>query len=271
MMGLAGHTVGVIGAGNMGGAIVAGLARASGGARVRCFDPAGKKSEALARDFGADVSRSIGELAGASDIIIIAVKPDALPSVLKELKGLPAGRLLVSIVAGASTESMEKALPPAQKLVRAMPNTPALVGEGMTVLAAGAHADADSMALAEELFSHTGKTLVLPERLMDAVTGLSGSGPAFVFTMIQAMADGGVKTGIPRERALLLAAQTVLGAARMVLETGDDPAVLRGRVASPGGTTIEGLHALERAGFSGIVMDAVEAAALKSARLGEKK
>lgn len=270
-MGLAAHTVGIIGAGNMGRAIAAGLARASGMARMRVFDTDRRKSEALVRDLAVEASPSIEELAAACDIIIIAVKPDTLQSVLKELVGLPSGALLVSIVAGASTESMEKALPPAQKLVRAMPNTPALVGKGMTVLAPGTHADAAAMALAGELFSYTGKTLVLPERLMDAVTGLSGSGPAFVFTMIQAMADGGVKTGIPREQALLLAAQTVLGAASMVIETGEDPAVLRGRVASPGGTTIEGLHALERAGFSGIVMDAVESAALKSARLGGKK
>ncbi|HSV97435.1 MAG TPA: pyrroline-5-carboxylate reductase [Spirochaetota bacterium] len=269
-MSLAGHTIGIIGAGNMGGAIAAGLSRAPGGVRIRCFDSDAARSEALVRGFGVETASSIGELAGACGIIILAVKPDALQAVLKELKGISPGKLVVSVVAGASTELMEKTLPPAQKVVRVMPNTPAMVGEGMTVLSAGAHADADSMALAEELFLNIGKTMVLPERLMNAVTGLSGSGPAYAFTMIQAMADGGVKTGIPRERAILLAAQTVLGAARMVLETGDDPAVLRGRVASPGGTTIEGLHVMDRAGFSGIVMDAVEAAALKSAKLGEK-
>lgn len=270
-MSLAGHTIGIIGAGNMGGAIAAGLSRAPGKAVIRCFDTEKARCEALARGFGVEADSSIGDLAGACDIIILAVKPDALQAVLKELKGISPGRLVISVVAGASTELMEKTLPPAQKLVRAMPNTPALVGEGMTVLSAGAHADTASLELAEELFSHLGKTMILPERLMNAVTGLSGSGPAFVFTMIQAMADGGVKTGIPRERAILLAAQTVLGAARMVLETGDDPAVLRGRVASPGGTTIEGLHVMERAGFSGIIMDAVEAAAHRSAKLGEKK
>ncbi|RPI95911.1 MAG: pyrroline-5-carboxylate reductase [Spirochaetales bacterium] len=269
-MSLAGHTIGIIGAGNMGGAIAAGLARAPGGVPVRCFDTDTARAEALVRGFGVEPAASIGEMAGTCDIIILAVKPDALQAVLKDLKGIPSGKLIISVVAGASTELIEKTLPPAQKVIRVMPNTPALVGEGMTVLSAGAHADADSMALAVELFSNIGKTMVLPERLMNAVTGLSGSGPAFAFTMIQAMADGGVKSGIPRERALFLAAQTVLGAARMVLETGDDPAVLRGRVASPGGTTIEGLHVMERAGFSGIVMDAVEAAALKSARLGEK-
>ncbi len=270
-MSLAGHTIGVIGAGNMGGAILAGLSRAPGGASLRCHDTDMSRCEALGKDLGVEAAASIGELAGACDIIILAVKPDALQAVLGELKNISPGRLVISVVAGASTELIEKTLPSAQKLVRAMPNTPALVGEGMTVLAAGAHADTASMALAEELFSHIGKTMVLPERLMNAVTGLSGSGPAYAFTMIQAMADGGVKTGIPRGQALLLAAQTVLGAAKMVLETGDDPTVLRGRVASPGGTTIEGLHVMERAGFSGIVMDAVEAAALKSARLGEKK
>jgi len=141
----------------------------------------------------------------------------------------------------------------------------------MSVLAAGKEADPGQIELAEAVFSAVGMTMVLPEKLMDAVTALSGCGPAYAFTMIQAMADGGVKLGIPRDRAVLLAAQTMAGAAAMVMETGREPMTLRGMVTSPGGSTIEAVHCLERAGFSGILMDAMEAAALKSATLGGKK
>jgi len=145
-----------------------------------------------------------------------------------------------------------------------------MVGEGMSVLSPNDHVDEQSLLEVEQIFAKIGRVAVLPEKLMDAVTGLSGSGPAYVFTFIQALADGGVKLGIPRDKAVMLAAQTVLGSAKYVLESGEDPSTLRGRVTSPGGTTIEGIHVLERSGFSGIVMDAVEKAAQKSQKLGER-
>jgi pyrroline-5-carboxylate reductase len=149
-----------------------------------------------------------------------------------------------------------------------MPNTPAMISEGMTALAIGAEIEESEMRCARQIFESVGRVVRVDERFMDAVTGLSGSGPAYVFLMIEAMADGGVKMGLPRETASLLAAQTVLGAARMVLETGDHPARLKDQVASPGGTTIAGLHRLEQGCLRGVLIDAVEAATRRSQELG---
>jgi pyrroline-5-carboxylate reductase len=157
---------------------------------------------------------------------------------------------------------------PKARIIRAMPNTPAMISEGMTALAIGAEIEESEMRCARQIFESVGRVVRVDERFMDAVTGLSGSGPAYVFLMIEAMADGGVKMGLPRETASLLAAQTVLGAARMVLETGDHPARLKDQVASPGGTTIAGLHRLEQGGLRGILIDAVEAATRRSQELG---
>jgi len=178
--------------------------------------------------------------------------------------------IIVSIAAGVTIAAMEQAAGGDKKLIRVMPNTPSVAGEGMSVLSPNKNIDAKALDIVENIFSQIGKVLVLSEELMDSVTGLSGSGPAYVFTFIQALTDGGVKMGIPRDKSLVLAAQTVLGSAKLVLETGEDPISLRGKVTSPGGTTIEGVHILEKKGFSGIVIDAVEAGTLKSRKLGEK-
>lgn len=263
-------TVGCVGVGSMGGAIVARLARSRRFKSILCCDTDRERLKAVEKRSGVRVASSAGELCRQSDIVIIAVKPNDVPPLLASLRDDAAGRIIVSIAAGVTIASLEEMLPRGQKVVRVMPNAPALIGMGMSVLSAGSHTDEASLGTIEAAFSLIGRVLVLPERLMDAVTALSGSGPAFVFTMIQAMADGGVKEGLPREKALVLAAQTALGAAAMILD-GGDPMALRGRVASPGGTTIEGIHVMEKAGFSGIVMDAIEAAALKSKKLGEKK
>ncbi|HDP79678.1 MAG TPA: pyrroline-5-carboxylate reductase [Spirochaetes bacterium] len=260
---------GVIGVGNMGAALVSGLAHT--GARTACFDLDREKLQTAARYPGVVAADSPRDLAGKSDIIVVAVKPDAVAEVLNAIKDASEGKIIISIAAGVNLATLARHLGPSRRIFRAMPNTPALVGESMTVIAPAADIDDGAVETVKAIFASIGKVLVLPEKAMDAVTGLSGSGPAYVFAFIQALTDGGVKMGIPRAQALTLAAQTVLGAARMVLETGDDPALLRGRVTSPGGTTIEGLHVMERSGFSGIVMDAVEAAALKSRRLGEGK
>jgi pyrroline-5-carboxylate reductase len=177
--------------------------------------------------------------------------------------------LLISIAAGATLATLEAALP-VSRIIRAMPNTPALVGAGMTALAPGRRATPEDTALALELFQAVGQAAVVEERLMDAVTGLSGSGPAFVALFIEALADGGVKAGLPRTLAHNMAVQTVLGAARLCHEEDLHPGKLKDLVASPGGTTIEGLHALEKGGFRGLVMSAVTAAAARAKELGGK-
>ncbi|MCU0848517.1 MAG: pyrroline-5-carboxylate reductase [Spirochaetes bacterium] len=268
---LKGKFIGFIGAGNMAGAMITGLSDIAREDRLSAYDIDSTKLIGLSDKYGVEITPSLEALAAKTDIIIIAVKPDAVPAVCDGIRDAAHDdRLIISIAAGISTASLEKMLGQNKKIVRAMPNTPLLAGEGMTVITAGKNATGDDMKAAEEIFSRSGRAITLPEKMMDAVTGISGSGPAYVFTFIQAMADGGVKHGIPRDKAVLLAAQTVLGSAKLVLQTGEEPFTLRGRVTSPGGTTIEAVHVLERGGFSGIVMDAIEAAAQKSRKLGEK-
>ncbi|RPJ52914.1 MAG: pyrroline-5-carboxylate reductase, partial [Acidobacteria bacterium] len=202
---------------------------------------------------------------------LLAVKPQVLHDALGDLAAvLTPAQLLVSIVAGAPTATIEAACAAAVPVVRVMPNTPALVLQGMSALAAGRHASPDHVRTARRLFDAVGRTVVVPEHLLDAVTGLSGSGPAYVFLAIEALADGGVKAGLPRDVAQMLAAQTVRGAAAMVLETGRHPGELKDMVASPAGTTIAGLHVLEQAGLRGALMGAVEAAARRSQELGKR-
>lgn len=255
----------------MGSAIMMRLAAVYDLSLLKIYDKDTARAETLARSAGINVSPTPQSLAAESGVVIMAVKPDIIPIVIGEIRdALKPGSILVSIAAGVSIASIEVLTGTPMKIVRVMPNTPAMVGEGMSVLSPNDHVDEKSLLEVEQVFSRIGKVAVLPEKLMDAVTGLSGSGPAYVFTFIQALADGGVKLGIPRDKAVMLAAQTVLGSAKYVLESGDDPALLRGRVTSPGGTTIEGIHVLERSGFSGIVMDAVEKAAQKSQKLGER-
>lgn len=265
------HIIGCIGAGNMGGAIVAGLSEKMGPSHVAFCDVDDAKARALMDKTGAKRCATAAELCDLSDVIILAVKPDAAPGLLKELAGRLKGKTIISIAAGVSIATLESAAGNGIAVVRVMPNTPALVGEGMTVLSAGNSVTGEMMERAEKIFAAVGRTMVLPEKLMDAVTAVSGCGPAYAFTVIQAMADGGVKLGVPRDRAVILAAQTLAGAAKMILETGAEPMALRGMVTSPGGSTIEAVHCLERAGFSGILMDAVEAAAKKSETLGGMK
>lgn len=263
--------IGCIGTGNMGSAIMLRLATGLDPALLMIYDKDTARSDTLSRGAGISVSSTPQSLASESGVVIIAVKPDAVPAVIGEIRGaLKPGAIIVSIAAGVSIAAIEVLTGSPVKIVRVMPNTPSMVGEGMSVLSPNDHVDEQSLLEVEQIFSKIGKVTVLPEKLMDAVTGLSGSGPAYVFTFIQALADGGVKLGIPRDKAIMLAAQTVLGSAKYVLESGEDPAALRGRVTSPGGTTIEGIHVLERSGFSGIVMDAVEKAAQKSQKMGER-
>jgi len=264
-------TIGFVGAGNMGEALIRGLV---GGNVVRPADlwisePDAARRARLVKGYRVRAAADTADLARRCAVIVLAVKPQLMPAVLSALAPA-AGRakLVVSIAAGVTLESLEGALQ--ARLVRTMPNTPALVGEGATAIAWGRGVTAADKALVNKLFGAVGTTVEVPEGLMDAVTGLSGSGPAYVFTVIQALADGGVQAGLPRATALQLAAQTVLGAAQMVLATGAHPMQLRDQVASPGGTTIRGVAELEERGVHGAFMAAVVAAAARSKELSGK-
>lgn len=225
--------------------------------------------ERFASETGAKTADSNAAVIANADIVILAVKPQQMQDVLNDIQEeLTADHLIVSIAAGISISTLTRTLGENHRVIRVMPNTPCLVGASAAAYSAGGTATSDDAALVEKMLSTVGIAVSVPEHLLDAVTGLSGSGPAFVYQIIEALSDGGVRVGLPRDIALKLASQTVLGAAKMVLETGEHPGVLKDAVASPGGTTIAGLHALERGGLRGCLIDAVEAAALRSRELG---
>ncbi len=230
-------------------------------------DPLPARRDRLKSRFAIRVGSDNGQAVTWADITILAVKPQSLAAVLTDISGAIAESLVISIAAGVTIEAISKQARGATRIIRAMPNMPALVREGMTALAFGGGITEDDALIARSIFEAVGRGVSIEERLMDAVTGLSGSGPAYVFQAIEALADGGVKMGLPRQTAELLAAQTVLGAAKMVLESGDHPAKLKDRVASPGGTTIAGLHQLEQGRFRATLMGAVEAATKRSQEL----
>jgi pyrroline-5-carboxylate reductase len=210
------------------------------------------------------------EVVDRSDVLILAVKPQSMAALLSEIaSAVRPGHLLISIAAGITLRQMQTGIGATRRLVRVMPNTPCLVGASASAYAPGPDATEEDIALVDRLLNGVGRAFRLPESLLDAVTGLSGSGPAFVYLIIEALSDGGVRVGLPREVATILAAQTVFGAAKMVLETGSHPGVLKDMVASPGGTTIAGLHALERGGVRAALIDAVEAAARRSSELSK--
>ncbi len=273
--------IGFIGAGRMATALGQGLVTAGlvEGSQLAASDPISAATAAFAGQTGGRIAASNLELAQASDLIVLAVKPQQLGPVLKELAGhLTAEALIVSIVAGATLKQLADGLGLSAKsgssapvrLVRVMPNTPCLVGHGASAFALGPQAtDADG-ALVGTILGAVGSAYQVDEKLLDAVTGLSGSGPAFVYMMIEALSDGGVNMGLPRGLATSLAAQTVAGAAHMVLQTGEHPGALKDAVASPGGTTIRGLQALEDRGLRAALMAAVEAATRRAEELGQK-
>ncbi len=215
-----------------------------------------------------NISKENQEAAEVAQIIILAVKPGVISGVLEEIaQVLTPQKLLISVAAGITTSSIEAQLPQRVPVVRVMPNMPALIREGISALCWGKYVKEHHIQLASEILSSVGEVVVVEEGQMDAVTGLSGSGPAYVFTLIEALSDGGVKAGLPRKLALRLAVQTVLGAAKMTAQTGEHPAVLREEVTSPGGTTIAALHQLEAKGFRNALISAVEAAAERSREL----
>lgn len=265
-------TLGFVGTGKMATALARGIVRAGLLAAGQLYgsDPVRAARVSFARLTGARLVASNRALLERARVIVLAVKPDQVGAALGEIRdGWTEQHLLISIAAGVSIARLETALPGGARVVRAMPNTPALVGAGATGLAAGNAATAADLELAVRLFSAVGIAIPLKESLLDAVTGLSGSGPAYVYQFIEALSDGGVAAGLTREVATKLAAQTVLGAARMVLETGEHPGALKDKVASPGGTTIEGLHELEKGKLRATVINAVRAATEKSRKLGQ--
>jgi pyrroline-5-carboxylate reductase len=263
--------VGFLGAGRMASAlargwIAAGLTTAE---RVLASDPSAEAREAFAGGGPLRAVSANSEVVAHGDLLVLAVKPQSMKALLDEIRPLLTERhLIVSIAAGVSLRQLADGIG-ARRLVRVMPNTPCLVGASASAYTPGEGATAEDTALVERLLKAVGVAFRVPENLLDAVTGLSGSGPAFVYLMIEALSDGGVRVGLPRDAATALAAQTVFGAAKMVLETGSHPGVLKDQVASPGGTTIAGLHALERGGVRGAIMDAVEAATRRAAELGK--
>ncbi len=267
---LTGRQIAFIGGGNMAESLLSGLLRKGLASRERLIvsDPHHVRRELVAERFGVVVTPDNQTAARGADIIVLCVEPQVLDAVLSELaSGLQARPLLVSVAAGYPLSRMQAHIKQTTRLVRAMPNTPASIGEGMTALCMEQGLSPDDCDSAQRLFESVGKVVVVEERLMDAVTGLSGSGPAYVFAMIEALADGGVLMGLPRASAQVLAAQTLAGAAHMLLEQGEHPGLLKDRVASPGGTTIAGLYQLEQGRLRATLMSAVEAATQRSQEL----
>ena len=262
-------TIGFIGTGNMGAAILSKLVDITDCKKISIFDIDPEKTQSLADLYSVNIAATIEELIQKSEYIVLAIKPQILPDILNHIKNIIEDKVLISIAAGISIAQIVSNLKQNVKVIRVMPNTPSLVGEGMSVLSTGENIDEETLNVVKSIFIGLGRVLIMAEKQMDAVTAVSGSGPAYVFTFIQALIDAGVKLGIPRAEAGLLAAQTVYGASKMVLEQDADPITLRNGVTSPGGTTIDAVHVLERAGFSGIVIDAVQAAFVKSKKLGE--
>lgn len=264
------NRLGFIGGGRMAEALINGVlsAKRYRPDQIHVADPDTGRLDHLKTRYGVQVGTANHEAAGLSDVVVLAVKPQMMDDVLRGIRDVLTKQLVISVAAGITLGRMRDRCGSAARMIRAMPNTPAMVGEGITALAIGPNVEEEATDCAGEIFRSVGRVVTIQESLMDAVTGLSGSGPAYVFLMIEAMTDGGVKMGLPRDTASLLAAQTVLGAARMVLETGQHPARLKDQVASPGGTTIAGLHRLEQGGVRAILIDAIETATKRSQELG---
>jgi len=270
---MAAQRIGFIGAGQMATALGQGFVKAGlvSAERLVGSDPDAGARDRFAEATGGSTTAENLDVLERSDVVFLAVKPQQIAAVLAELKGkVPAGKLVVSIAAGVRLGRLAEGLGGGVRLVRVMPNTPCLVGEGACGFCLGDEATDEDAATVERLLAAVGKAYRVEEKLIDAVTGLSGSGPAFVYVVIEALSDGGVRMGLPRAVATALAAQTVRGAAAMVLATGEHTGVLKDRVTSPGGTTIAGIQALEEGGLRAALMAAVEAATERSIELGAK-
>jgi pyrroline-5-carboxylate reductase len=264
------NKLGFLGGGRMAEALINGVLAAKRYLPddIYVADPDRGRLDHLKTRHGVQVRAANHEVVGLSDVVVLAVKPQVMADALRGIRDVLTKQLMISVAAGITISRIRDLCGSAARIIRAMPNTPAMVGEGSTALAIGPNVEEDAVDCAGAIFRSVGRVVTIQESLMDAVTGLSGSGPAYVFLMIEAMADGGVKMGLPRDTAALLAAQTVLGAARMVLETGQHPARLKDQVASPGGTTMAGLHRLEQGGLRAVLIDAIETATKRSQELG---
>ncbi|MGC8735460.1 MAG: pyrroline-5-carboxylate reductase [Dissulfurimicrobium sp.] len=263
--------IGFIGGGQMAEALIKGLISAGfvSKEKVIASDPAVGRRDHLAKTYGVRATDSNKEVVSSSDIIVLAVKPQVISRVLEEINEyVTMDHLVLSIAAGIPLRLLQDGLPRDTRVVRVMPNTPALVGYGAAALSPGSFAREEDIMLARDIMGAVGIVVVLPEHLMDAVTGLSGSGPAYVFAFIEGLIDAGVREGLSRPVAAELVLQTVIGSAVMCKETGRHPSELASMVTSPGGTTIDGLYMLEKGAFKGLLMDAVRAAVRRSMELG---
>ena len=270
-MSIKGKRLGFLGAGNMGEALLKGVLQAGllPADVITASDANADRLAHITRTYGIKGVGDNRELVAASDVIVLAIKPQIMAGVLQEVAAvLDERKLVISVAAGVAVAGLRAHLPRAKRLIRVMPNAPALVLAGATAVARSEGLEPGDLETAQALFGAVGRVVVLDEDALDAVTGLSGSGPAFVAIVIESLADGGVKMGLDRATALILAAQTVLGSARLVLETGVHPGQLKDMVASPGGTTIAGIAALEDGGVRRTFINAVEQATLRSRELG---
>jgi len=264
--------VGILGTGNMGEALIHGLlyGHLCRPEQIFCSDVRAERLKAIREKYGVKSTSHNVEVVKQSDIVILAVKPQIMKQVVEEIaKYLDLSKLIISIAAGVPLDAIEACARKDLKLIRVMPNICVSVREGASAIAGGKHALKEDLMMAKTIFDSVGKSLFIEEDLLDAVTGLSGSGPAYIFLIIDALADAGVKVGLSRDDALILAPQTVLGAAKMLIETGEHPGKLKDMVTSPGGTAIAGLHTLEEGGLRTTLINAVEVATERSKILGE--
>lgn len=265
--------IGFVGGGRMAEALIRGVLRAGlvDADQIIAVDPSKERRDLLQKEYGVSVSEDGATIWSESTIVILAVKPQIIAEVLKSFRGqIKERHLVISIAAGIPLSLLEASMAGSGcRVIRVMPNTPAIVQQGASALSPGKGVTREELDKVKQIFDAVGSSVILDESLLDAVTGLSGSGPAYVFTFIEALVDAGLKVGLSKQVAETLALQTVLGSVTLALESRMHPAELRAMVTSPGGTTIAGLHELEKAGFRGIVMNAVEAATRRSRELGQ--
>lgn len=269
---LQGKRFAFVGAGNMAEALVRGLL-ASGSVApsdVTVSNRRREKAERNAERWGVRAAPDNHACVRDADVVMLCVKPQVMRTALEQVgRDIPPGALVISVAAGISIAAIESHLAPGQRVVRSMPNTGAIVRQSATAIAAGSNATEHDLDVAREIFDQVGRTVVVEEHHLDAVTGLSGSGPAYIFLIIDALADASVKVGLPRDIGLELAAQTVMGSAQLLLQTGEHPGRLKDQVTSPGGTAIAGLHTLEAGGLRTTLINAVENATKRAKELGE--
>jgi len=264
--------IGIIGTGNMGESLISGLiyARSSVPKHIICSDCRKERLKSVKDAYGVVTTTSNIDVVKGSEIVIYAIKPQIMASILRETSAhLDMSKVIISIAAGVPLAAIESCLNKDLRLIRVMPNIAASVKEGAAAIAPGKHASKGDLKLAKAIFDSVGKSIIIEEEFMDAITGLSGNGPAYIFLIVGALADAGVKMGLSREDALLLSAQSVLGAAKLLLVTGEHPGKLKDKVTSPGGTAIAALHTIEEGGLRTTLINAVEVGTNRSKELGE--